>query len=923
MDKTYQPQDIEQSTYAFWENHQYFAPQGNEPGFCIMLPPPNVTGSLHMGHGFQHTLMDILVRYHRMLQQPTLWQPGTDHAGISTQLVVERQLEKKGLSKQAMQRDEFLEHIWDWKNQSGSQITSQMRRIGSSVDWSRERFTMDEGLSAAVQKVFIQLFEEGLIYRGTRLVNWDPVLETAVSDLEVIAEEEQGFLWYIRYPIVDSKESLVVATTRPETLLGDTAVAVHPDDERYQHLIGKMVQLPLCDRTIPIIGDDSIDKDFGTGCVKITPAHDFNDHEMAKRHELPMITIFTKKAQINENAPAAYQGLERFAARDRVLEDLTQQHFLVKTEPHLLKVPRGEKSNTIIEPLLTEQWYVKIKPLAEPAIQAVQRGQVRFHPENWTKTYFQWMENIQDWCISRQLWWGHRIPAWYDDQGRVYVGYSENDVRFKNKIPETTILTQDDDVLDTWFSSALWPFSTLGWPHRTPELQQFFPTSVLITGFDIIFFWVARMIMMSLKFTGKVPFRDVIITGLIRDSEGQKMSKSKGNVLDPIDIIDGIELDTLVAKRTDSLLLNSVKDKITQATRHEFPEGIAAYGTDALRFTFASLASSNRFIRFDLNRVEGYRNFCNKLWNAARYVLQNTDEDQVDFGDGAFEYSLADQWILSRLQYTVDQSYNHLENYRFDLLANALYEFVWYEYCDWYLELSKSVLYDQNILAPMKRGTRRTLIHVLDQILKLLHPIMPFITEAIWQRVSKLTSQNIESLMISDYPKIIKEFINEELEQEISWLQEVIQAIRNIRSEMNISPAKRIPLLIRNNAPEYQALLERYQHLLIFMSKLETVTIIAGDETPPPAAVAVVQNVEYLIPIAGLIDQEAEIARLDKEISKLEKEILHFESKLNNPNFAKKAPAEIIEKEKSRLQEVLLAKEKLVLQKSKLGTTSL
>ena len=922
MDKTYSPQTIEANTYALWEKHHYFQPHGEGKGYCIMLPPPNVTGSLHMGHGFQHTLMDILTRYHRMLGEPTLWQPGTDHAGISTQLIVERQLEQQGLSRKAMTRDEFLNHVWAWKEKSGSQITQQIRRIGSSVDWSRERFTMDDDLSAAVQKVFIQLYEEGLIYRGTRLVNWDPTLGTAVSDLEVIAEEEDGFLWYIRYPVVASSESLTVATTRPETMLGDTAVAVNPNDPRYQHLIGKMLQLPLCDRVIPIIADDSVDQEFGSGCVKITPAHDFNDHEMGKHHDLPVINIMTKKATINELAPTKYQGLTREAAREQIILDLKELGLLIKADPHKLKVPRGEKSNTIIEPLLTEQWYVKTKPLALPAIKAVKNGDIRFVPENWSKTYFQWMDNIDDWCISRQLWWGHRIPAWYDQTGHIYVGYSENDVRFKYQIAPEVVLTQDNDVLDTWFSSALWPFTTLGWPNRTPELQQFFPTSVLITGFDIIFFWVARMIMMSLKFTGKIPFRDVIITGLIRDSEGQKMSKSKGNVLDPIDIIDGIDLESLLTKRTESLILASARNKIIKATRHEFPEGIAAFGTDALRFTFCSLASTGRFIRFELGRVEGYRNFCNKLWNAARYVLLNSDEEQVDFGDGAFQYSPADQWILSRLQQAIKLSHHYLKTYRFDLLANTLYEFVWHEYCDWYLELSKPILYDQQALAAGKRGTRRTLIHVFDQILKLLHPIMPFITEEIWQKVSKLTSQDTESIMLSAFPNSIEDYINEPLEKEMGWLQELIQSLRTIRSEMAILPSKRIPLLIKNPSEPCQELIVQYQHLLMALAKLASIEFLPADAPVPPAAMTVVDSIEYLIPLAGLIDEKAELERLNKEIAKLDKDIALSNNKLSNDNFVARAPADIITKEKEKLEQSNTAKEKLQSQKLQISEQS-
>jgi len=912
MDKTYSPEAIEQDCYKKWENHNYFQPRGEGKKYCIMLPPPNVTGSLHMGHGFQHTIMDALTRYHRMLGDKTLWQPGTDHAGISTQLVVERQLEAQGIARKDLSREEFLERIWQWKNESGNTITQQMRRLGASVDWTRERFTMDEGLSAAVQKVFVQLHDEGLIYRGTRLVNWDPKLGTAVSDLEVLSEEEDGFLWHIKYPVVDSQESLVVATTRPETLLGDSAVAVHPEDPRFKHLIGKQVHLPLCDRTIPIIADDYVDKEFGSGCVKITPAHDFNDHEVGKRHNLPVLNILTKQAVINKNAPVKYQGLDRFVAREQIIKDLEDAQLLIKTEPHKLKVPRGEKSNVVIEPLLTEQWYVKTKPLAEPAIAAVKNGEIRFIPENWDKTYFQWMDNIEDWCISRQLWWGHRIPAWYDTQGNIYVGYSENDVRFKYKIDEATVLKQDEDVLDTWFSSALWPFSTLGWPDRTPELEQFYPTSVLVTGFDIIFFWVARMIMMGLKFTGKVPFKEIFITGLIRDSEGHKMSKSKGNVLDPLDIIDGIDIESLIAKRTSNLMLTSARDRIIKATRKEFPEGIRAYGTDALRFTYCSLASTGRNVRFDIGRVDGYRNFCNKLWNAARYVMLNTDEEHVDFGDGAFQYSPADQWILSRLQHTIEKVHQYFESYRFDLLANTLYEFVWHEYCDWYLELSKPILQDETVLAAMKRGTRKTLIHVLDQMLKLLHPLMPFITEEIWQRASKFTSESGVSIMLSAYPKVDKELINEQIEEELDWVKSAIQAIRTIRSEMSISPAKLIPLYIRNITPELQARAEKYKQTLLSLSRLTQIIYLGATDTIPVSATAVLGDVELLIPMADLIDKEAELTRLVKEVAKLDKDISLAEGKLNNPKFTDKAPADIISKEQEKLAQARQAKDKLL-----------
>lgn len=920
MDKTYSPEIIEKNSYQHWENHHYFQPKGDGKKFCIMLPPPNVTGSLHMGHGFQHTIMDALTRYHRMLGDKTLWQPGTDHAGISTQLVVERQLEAQGISRKDLKREEFLERVWTWKHESGNTITQQMRRIGDSVDWTRERFTMDDGLSAAVQKVFVQLYDEGLIYRGTRLVNWDPKLGTAVSDLEVISEEEDGFLWHIRYPVVDSKESLAVATTRPETLLGDTAVAIHPDDDRFKHLIGQQVHLPLCNRTIPIIADEYVDKEFGSGCVKITPAHDFNDHEVGKRHQLPAISILTKKATINKNAPLKYQGMDRFVAREQIIKDLQEANCLIKVEPHKLKVPRGEKSNVVIEPLLTDQWYVKTKPLAEPAIAAVKKGEIRFIPETWSKTYFQWMENIEDWCISRQLWWGHRIPAWYDNQGNIYVGYSENDVRFKYTLDENTPLKQDEDVLDTWFSSALWPFSTLGWPERTQELEQFYPTSVLVTGFDIIFFWVARMIMMGLKFTGKIPFKDILITGLIRDSEGQKMSKSKGNVLDPLDIIDGIDIEALIEKRTSNLMIGSVKDKIAKATRKEFPEGINAYGTDALRFTYCSLASTGRNVRFDMGRVEGYRNFCNKLWNAARYVLMNTDEEQVDFGDGALQYSPADLWILSRLQRTISKVHHYFETYRFDLLANALYEFVWHEYCDWYLELSKPVLQGEQVLSAMKRGTQKTLIHVLDQILRLLHPLMPFITEEIWQRTTKFTNENVASIMLSAYPQVDKAFINDAIEEELEWLKSAIQAVRTIRSEMSISPAKQIPLNIRHCTPLLKGRIEKYEHTFKALSRITHIHYLSAEEKIPVSATAVLGEIELLIPMADLIDKEAELARLTKEINKLDKDISLAEGKLNNPKFADKAPADIIAKEQEKLAQANQSKEKLLQNRARIET---
>lgn len=915
MDKTYSPQSIEQACYERWESHHYFEPHGHGKSYSIMLPPPNVTGSLHMGHGLQQTLMDALTRYHRMRGYKTLWQPGTDHAGISTQLVVEGKLAEEGLSRKDFTREDFIKRIWDWKNESGNQIKKQMRRLGVSVAWSRERFTLDEGLSAAVHKVFVQLYEEGLIYRGSRLVNWDPKLSSAISDLEVISEEEDGFLWHIRYPLAEGGGSLVIATTRPETLLGDTAVAVHPEDPRYQDLIGKEILLPLCGRYIPIIGDEAVDPSFGTGCVKVTPAHDFNDYEMGKRHHLPFINIFTKKGRINKNAPLAYQGMDRFVAREKILEELQAEELLIKAEPYKLKIPRGEKTGAIIEPLLTDQWYIKIKPLAEPALEAVNNGEIRFVPAHWTNTYNRWMENLEDWCISRQLWWGHRIPAWYDNQGNIYVGYSEKDVRFKYHLDSQLALTQDEDVLDTWFSSALWPFSSLGWPEHTPELETFYPSTVLVTGFDIIFFWVARMIMMGLKFTKQIPFHEIYITGLIRDAEGQKMSKSKGNVLDPLDVIDGIGLDELIKKRTSNLLLASAKQKISKDTQTSFPAGIPAFGVDALRFTFCSLAATGQNIRFDLERVQGYRNFCNKLWNASRFVILNSNEDQVDLEDGAFQYSPADRWILSRLQAVISLSHHYFEIYRFDLLASTLYDFVWHEYCDWYLEFSKQVLYNDQALGSMKRGTRQTIIQVLDQVLKLLHPIIPFITEEIWQRVNKLTSQNEESIMCSPYPQVDSSYIDLSLEEEFTWIKTLVQALRAVRSELNVSPAKMIPLYVKNLSPSTQKRLKTYLPLLEPLVKISKLIELKTSDKIPPSASAIVGEMELFIPLEGLIDQASERLRLEKELEKLEKTIELALNKLNRTEFIQNAPNEVIEKEKEKLLQAEQAKRKLLLHK--------
>lgn len=904
IEKTYNPQAIEQQWYQTWESKGYFAPTGSGEPYCIMLPPPNVTGSLHMGHGFGFTLIDVLIRYQRMCRKNTLWQTGTDHAGIATQMVVERKLNLENKTRHDLGRETFVEKIWEWKQESGDNITRQLRRLGASMDWSRERFTMDPELSHAVREVFIRLYNEGLIYRGKRLVNWDPVLLTAISDLEVINEEEEGKLWHIRYPIVDSKEHIIVATTRPETLLGDVAVAVHPDDERYQHLIGKQVTLPLTNRTIPIIADTYVDPLFGTGCVKITPAHDFNDYAVGMRHGFEPINIFTPTAHLNENTPSVYQGMDRFKARQKVVEDLESQGRIEKIDKHMLKVPRGDRSHTVIEPYLTYQWYVKSKPLAEPAIRAVENGDVRFVPENWNKTYFQWMNNIEDWCISRQLWWGHRIPVWYDADGKSYVGHDEDDVRKQNQLSADLALTQDEDVLDTWFSSALWPFSSLGWPKQTEELKIFFPTNVLVTGFDIIFFWVARMMMMSLKFTGQVPFRDVYITGLIRDSEGHKMSKSKGNVLDPIDLIDGIQLDELVQKRTYGLMQPGMAQKIEKATRKEFPEGIMSYGTDALRFTFCSAASYTREIRFDINKLSGYRNFCNKLWNASRYVIMNTEGQDTGIENTAMTLSLPDQWILSRLQNTITEAHRQLAQYRFDLFAQTLYDFTWNEFCDWYLELSKPILLSSDSTKDMLRGTRHTLVHVLETLLRLLHPIMPFLTEEIWQRIAPLAGKKGSSIMLEHYPQVNAKLINENAVKELEWVKNIVISIRTIRSEMNIAPQKLLPVIFRKGNDFDKKNYEHQQHLLQTLAKLESIQWIGSNETPPPSATAFVGELEIFIPMAGFINKEEESARLTKELAKLQKDLMVTENKLQNPQFIDKAPAEVVAKERARYEEL-------------------
>jgi valyl-tRNA synthetase len=912
MEKTFQPDAIETRWYQEWEEKGFFAPQGGEQAYCIMIPPPNVTGRLHMGHGFQEAIMDALIRYHRMAGYNTLWQVGTDHAGIATQMVVERQLEAAGIDRLELGRERFTEKVWEWKEESGNNITRQLRRLGSSLDWSRERFTMDPGLSAAVQEVFIRLYREGLIYRGQRLVNWDPELHTAISDLEVISEEEQGHLWHLRYPLAGGEGHLTVATTRPETMLGDTAVAVHPEDERYAHLIGRMVELPMTGRQIPVIADDYVDREFGTGCLKITPAHDFNDYEVGRRHGLPLINIFDDDAAISNQAPTAYRGMDRFEARRQLVADLEAAGLLEKVEDHTLKVPRGDRSGVVIEPYLTDQWYVDARELAKPAISAVENGDIRFVPKQWENTYFAWMRDIQDWCISRQLWWGHRIPAWYDEDGNFYVGASEAAVRAENDLDDSIALRQDEDVLDTWFSSALWTFSTLGWPEETEELSIFHPTSVLVTGFDIIFFWVARMIMMSLHLRGEVPFRTVYVHGLVRDGEGQKMSKSKGNVIDPIDLIDGIELEALVAKRTAGMMQPKLAAQVEKSTRRQFPEGIAAYGTDALRFTYYSLASTGRDIKFDIGRIEGYRNFCNKIWNAARYVLMNCEGEDCGLDQGAaLELGLADRWIVSKLQETEAQVALALANYRFDLATQALYEFIWNEYCDWYLELSKPVLWDDNATAAAKRGTRRTLIRVLETWLRLLHPFMPFITEEIWQTVGPLAGKKGATIMLQPYPVSAEKGMDNAANADIEWLKGVIVGIRNIRGEMNIPPGRELTTILRNGDERDRSRLKDNAPFLKKLAKLADIRWLGDAEEAPVAATALVGNLEILVPMAGLIDTDAELSRLGREIEKLEKDLSRLQQKLSNPSFVDKAPGEVVAREQEKAQAHRQALEKL------------
>jgi valyl-tRNA synthetase len=917
MEKNYYPKNIESQWYKIWEESGYFKPVDSDSSpYCIMIPPPNVTGSLHMGHGFQEAIIDALIRYKRMKGNDTLWQVGTDHAGIATQMVVERLLGNKGITRHDLGREQFIEKVWDWKEESGGAITRQLRRLGASPDWSRERFTMDDGFYNAVQEAFIKMYEDDLIYRGKRLVNWDPKLHTAISDLEVISEEEDGSLWHFKYPLSDGSGFLVVATTRPETMLGDTAVAVHPEDQRYKNLIGSYITLPLANREIPIIADDYVDQDFGTGCVKITPAHDFNDYEMAQRHNLPIINIFNDDAHLNESTPTAYAGMERFDARRKIIADLDGLGLLEKIDDHKLKVPRGDRSGVVIEPYLTDQWYVKTSPLAKKAVVAVENGDIEFVPKQYENMYFSWMRNIQDWCISRQLWWGHRIPAWYDDKKNVYVGRSEQEVRDKNNLGDIR-LTQDNDVLDTWFSSSLWTFGTLGWPEKTQFLKKYHSTNVLVTGFDIIFFWVARMIMMSIYFMNDVPFQTVFVHGLVRDSHGEKMSKSKGNVIDPIDLLDGIELEPLVIKRTSGMMLPQLREKIDKQTRKEFSNGIEAYGTDALRFTYYSLASTGRDINFDVGRISGFRNFCNKIWNAARYVLMNT-EDQDCGQDGHKDYrlSLPDRWIISRLQQAEIAVEKAIDSYRFDLASQAIYEFIWNEYCDWYLELSKSVLWDESSELSLKIGTRRTLIRVLEATLRMTHPLMPFITEEIWQQVKTLAGAKGETIMLQPYPIPDNTLIDNEALSNIEWLKSVVIGIRNIRGEMNISPAKMLTVYLRNGSQEDRSRLDESKTFLMKLGHLEKIIWLSSNEDVPTSATALMGEMEILVPMAGLIDKEAEITRLNKELDKIQKEVTRIKGKLSNPLFASKAPSEIVEKEKARLDELEAASVKITQQRT-------
>ncbi|HAS5693049.1 TPA: valine--tRNA ligase [Vibrio cholerae] len=933
MEKTYNPTSIEQDLYKTWEEQGYFKPHGDtsKDAYSIMIPPPNVTGSLHMGHAFQDTIMDTLIRCQRMKGKNTLWQVGTDHAGIATQMVVERKIAaEEGKTKHDYGRDAFIDKIWEWKAESGGTITKQLRRLGASVDWDRERFTMDDGFYKAVQEVFVRLYKDYLIYRGKRLVNWDPKLHTAISDLEVENKETKGHMWHFRYPLADGvktadgKDYIVVATTRPETMLGDTGVAVNPEDPRYKDLIGKEIILPIVGRRIPIVGDEHADMEKGTGCVKITPAHDFNDYEVGKRHQLPMINILTFDANIRDAAevfnsngeasnaygteiPAKYQGMERFAARKAIVAEFEELGLLQEIKDHDLTVPYGDRGGVVIEPMLTDQWYVRAGILAKPAVEAVENGDIQFVPKQYENMYFSWMRDIQDWCISRQLWWGHRIPAWYDEQGNVFVGRNEEEVRAENNIAADVALRQDDDVLDTWFSSALWTFGTLGWPEKTPELKVFHPTDVLVTGFDIIFFWVARMIMMTMHFCkdedgkAQVPFKTVYVTGLIRDENGDKMSKSKGNVLDPIDMIDGIDLESLVAKRTGNMMQPQLAAKIEKNTRKTFENGIEAYGTDSLRFTLAAMASTGRDINWDMKRLEGYRNFCNKLWNASRYVLMNTEEQDCGFAAGAeLEYSLADKWIESQFELAAKEFNGHIDNFRLDMAANTLYEFIWNQFCDWYLELTKPVLWKGT--EAQQRATRRTLITVLEKTLRLAHPVIPYITETIWQSVKPLVDGvEGDTIMLQALPQYDVANFNQEALDDIEWVKAFITSIRNLRAEYDINPGKPLEVMLKAANEQDAARIEANKPVLVSLAKLESIRVLADGEATPACATALVGKSELMIPMAGLIDKDAELDRLAKEIAKTQGEIARIEGKLGNEGFVAKAPEAVITKEREKL----------------------
>ncbi|MBU8975615.1 valine--tRNA ligase [Lysobacter sp. MMG2] len=918
---SYDPKQFETRLYEEWERSGVFQPRGEGEPYSILLPPPNVTGTLHMGHAFQHTLMDALIRYHRMRGFDALWQMGTDHAGIATEMVVARNLGREGITRDQLGRDGFIEKVWEWKQQSGDTIERQMRRLGTSGDWSRSVFTMDPMAAEAVVEAFVRLHEEGLIYRGQRLVNWDPVLKTAISDLEVVNEEEDGFLWSISYPLTDGSGELVVATTRPETMLGDVAVMVHPLDERYTHLIGKTVTLPLTGREIPVIADDYVDREFGTGVVKVTPAHDFNDYAVGQRHGLAMINIFTPDAAVNDNAPDKYRGLDRYEARKVVLADLEAEGRLVETKPHKLQVPRGDRTNQVIEPYLTDQWFVKMDGFGARGLELAEKGDVKFVPPNWINTYRHWMENIQDWCISRQLWWGHRIPAWYDDDGHIYVGRSEEEVRAKHGLGAGVNLSQDSDVLETWFSSALWPFSTMGWPNqaRMDErgFDRYVPSSVLVTGFDIIFFWVARMIMTTDHFTGRVPFRDIYITGLIRDAQGQKMSKSKGNVLDPLDLIDGISLDDLLAKRTTGLMQPKLAEKIEKATRKEFPEGIPAFGADALRFTISALATHGRDIKFDLGRAEGYKNFCNKLWNATRFVLMNTEDAQ--FTDAPEPRTDAERWILSRLSTVAAEAQTHFASYRFDLLAQALYEFAWNEFCDWFVELAKPALQGDDAAAAA--STRHTLLFVLERLLSLLHPLVPFVTEELWQQVAPKLGVSEKTIMLRPYPQS-SDFAGQHYasaEADVEWLKAMVTALRKIRSELNVAPSKTVPLLVADCSAGDRERVARFDSQLRFLTRLESIAVLDDANAAPAAATAVVGEMKLLVPLEGLVDLGAERARLDKELKRVDGEIAKCHNKLASETFVANAPPAVVEQERKRLADWNLQREALASQRAKLG----